>query len=220
MRKSSVLLGIISVTCAFSAVWSWQQLRLERQNVAELERRLAASPAAPVQHSTAPAPVIEQHTPATTLAPVGAAAAPADADTLREKEVRDHIRASQQRQREMMRDPAYRKTAVEQVRQQLAPTRADAIRVVGMTAEQADRVIELWVERNLRYAELVDGGKSPSEAAQAEMKRASDAEQAELRNAARRGEIRKVDLVPGERTGTRRSGPVSRAALHHFGAAS
>ena len=43
MRKSSILLGIISVACAFSAVWSWWQLRIERERVTQLERELAAT---------------------------------------------------------------------------------------------------------------------------------------------------------------------------------
>ena len=51
-----------------------------------------------------------------------------------------------------------------------------------MTPEQADRVVDLWVERNLRFTEM--GGSSlerPSEAMQTEMKRAGEAEQMELR---------------------------------------
>jgi hypothetical protein len=97
-------------------------------------------------------------------------------------EVREHLREMAQRQREMLRDPAYRQLQIEAGRRQFARTRADAIRVVGMTPEQADRVIDLWVERNLRYQEHSVGipGERLSDAAQAELDRASDAEQAKL----------------------------------------
>ena len=82
----------------------------------------------------------------------------------------------------MLRDPAYRKAQVEDWLRRLAQPHADAIRVVGMTPGQADRVIELWAERNLRFTELgADTGEAPSEAVQAELKRAADAEQAEVR---------------------------------------
>ena len=36
MRKSSALLVFISVACAISALWSFQQLRVERQQFADL----------------------------------------------------------------------------------------------------------------------------------------------------------------------------------------
>jgi len=181
MRRSSVLLVFVSMACALSAGWAWQQLRVERRHVAELELRLAARPATQLQRPHAPEPVVTHNVPVAPTPPAVAVAVEADEDAAREKEMRDHLRASQQHQREMMRDPAYRQSVLEEGRRQFARTRADAIRVVGMTAEQADRVIDLWVERNLRYSELVEWGKSPSEAARAEMQRAADAEQAALR---------------------------------------
>jgi hypothetical protein len=77
----------------------------------------------------------------------------------------------------------YRKVQIEQWRRRLAQPRADAVRVLGMTPEQADRVIELWAERNLYFVELgAATGQPPTEAVQAELKRAGEAEQAELRS--------------------------------------
>jgi hypothetical protein len=181
MRKSSVLLVFVSVACALSAAWSWWELRGARTQIANLEQRLAASSAPQIQPTSSP-PTEVRIVPAVPTASAPTVTAEIDPEEARQKEVRERLRAAQQYQREMLRDPAYRKTQVEEARRRFAHTRADAIRVVGMSPEQADRVIGLWVERNFRYTELVDWNKSPSEAAQAEMKRAGDAEQAELRD--------------------------------------
>jgi hypothetical protein len=125
---------------------------------------------------------------ATTATPEASTSAPATGTATstqspsQAKEVVDPVRAWQQREREMLRDPPYRKSQVDAWRRRLAQTRADAIRVAGMTPEQADRVIELWAERNLRFTELgATTGEPPSEAVQAELKRAGEAEQAEVR---------------------------------------
>jgi hypothetical protein len=186
MRKSSVLLGIICVVCTVSAIALWWQLRTERAHVATLEQRLAAltdRPVAPVAvaTSTSAQNAIASPVPASASRPAQSATS-STGRSKQQQEVFDLIRASAQHEREMMRDPAYRQAQMTVARRQFAHTRADALRVVGMTPEQADRVIDLWIERNFHYAELVDvPGEAPSEAAQAELKRAGDAEQAELR---------------------------------------
>ena len=43
----------------------------------------------------------------------------------------------------MMRDPAYRKSRMDDWRRRYAQTRADAIRRSGLTPEQADQLIDL-----------------------------------------------------------------------------
>jgi len=188
MRKSSVLLVMISVACAFSAVWSWWRLRLERAHVAQLEQQLASA-LAPV-NAARTTDNTSASQPGTTVtpapSPTASASAAATAATSQpppqSKEVVDHVRAWQQREREMLRDPAYRKSQVDAWRRRMAQTRADAIRVAGMTPEQADRVVELWAERNLRFIELgATTGEPPSEAVRAELKRTGEAEQAEVR---------------------------------------
>ena len=180
MRKSSVLLAAVGVLCAASAAWSWWQLRAERQRVATLEQQLASMPATP-QSAVLPVPAaLASSAPAP--APTAAPASPADPEAAREKEVRNMIRASQVREREMMKEPDYRKARVDEMRRRLAPLRADAIRVAGLTPEQADRLVELQVERTLHYWEVVqEPGQQPTQAEQAEMARFSENQQAELR---------------------------------------
>jgi hypothetical protein len=186
MRRPSFLLAAISLACSLLAAWSWLQLRTEREKVTTLEQRLAALEARAERSTIAPAPVLTQTTPAAVSAaatPGTPAAAVPSAETTQQEQTRELIRAAHRRQREMLRDPAYRQAQVEQGRRQFAQTRADAIRIVGMTPEQADRVIDLWVERNMRFMDLHDGMpvEKPSEAVQAQIRRAGEAEQAELR---------------------------------------
>jgi hypothetical protein len=184
MRLTTKVFASATLAMAVTSLWLWQS-RLEllaRVDALELRLKASGSGASP---ASAPSPNIAE--PAT-LKPTAKArevpipASPED-PAARELEVREHLRAEARRQREMLRDPAYRKANLDTARRRFAGTRADAIRVVGMTPEQADRVIDLWVERNMRYMELGEGmpGEPLSVAAQAELKRANDTEQTELR---------------------------------------
>jgi hypothetical protein len=94
------------------------------------------------------------------------------------------ISAWQSHERQMLRDPAYRAAKLAEYKLRLAQTRADAIRVVDMSADEADRVIALWAERNLRFFERHDFTRSaqPDSPELAERARADgEAEQAEVR---------------------------------------
>ncbi len=78
-------------------------------------------------------------------------------------------------------------------------TRADAIRVVGLTPEQADALIDLSIERNMKSIGIGrPTGEPPDEKAQAELKRLGEARRRAIARIARRGKVRKVELVPGE----------------------
>ena len=179
MRKSSVLLGFIALACAMSAAWSTWQLHAERARVAALEQQLDATRAviSPAPVSAEPVVAVATQPPAT----VAPASSPQDNDAAgmaraaREKEVREQMLAAQQREREMMRDPAYRKSRMDDWRRRYAQTRADAIRIMGLTPEEADRLIDLSIERNFAGV-LLTGlpGEPLNEQAQEEMKRLNE----------------------------------------------
>jgi hypothetical protein len=185
MRKSTALLGLLCVGCAALAAWTGWQLRTERDYAATLERQLAAQARNP---SALPSPV--EPAPQARVSPVQSpkpAAAPAvasaDPETARQEEVRQYLLAAQEREREMMRDPAYRKSRVDEFRRRASQTRADYIRVLGMTPEQADRVIGLSIERNFKVMELAGyRGEAPSQEAQAEIFRLDNAQNEEMRS--------------------------------------
>jgi hypothetical protein len=171
------------VALATLNLWTWRKFSQERATTAELRAALAEW-----QKSTSAAPARDRAEVArveVSAAPARPAeAAPFVATPPPGSESQKAMRAWQERERRMMRDPEYRNARLDAARQELSQTRADAIRVVGMTAEQADRVIDLWVDRNLWFAEHADmanSGRLNGEA-QAEMQRRSEAEQAEIRS--------------------------------------
>jgi hypothetical protein len=185
MRNSTLLLGALSVAGAAGTAWFGYSWRAESARVTELERELVAHAAA--RKIETPRPEVAASTqarePAAEATPAAAPAKHTVVTTAaaQRPEVNTYLQSWAQGEREMLKDPEYRQTQVAEWRRRFASTRADAIRVVGMTAEQADRVIDLWVERNMRFAELGGmTGQPLSEEAQAEVKRAGDAEQAEL----------------------------------------
>ena len=189
MKKLEVMFVLAAVAGLAGAVWSWQQLLVERERSADLQRRMSSlqaqlaqrAPAQPVQ----PAAVAEQpparqseesHPPGTTVVYLSAQEAKELADRRATAQL---LQKAAQHERLMMRDPAYRQNRRDDMRQRYAPLRADAIRV-GMTAQQADRVVEMELDRNMRFAEMEVTGQAPSASTMAEMKRANDAAQDEL----------------------------------------
>jgi hypothetical protein len=184
VRKSSIFLGVLSVTCALAAAASWWQLRAARERVAALEQELAGlqaraepKPGASVTMAS-PAPQVAAATvrdpdPKATTAPA--------AEQTQQEKTNELIRASQARERELMRDPAYRESRYADWRRRYAQTRADAIRVVGLPPELADRLVDLAIERNFAAMDLVGMGGPMSEEAQAAMKRLNEQHDAKLR---------------------------------------
>ena len=191
MRRPFILSCVAVAVLAALSLWLWRELTRQRDDDAALRAELAALqrsriPAPPADHAIA-VPEEIARVPATTDA---SAKAPAPAATARAADKpgnatgNDVIRAWQERERQMLRDPAYRDAQREAARQQFAQTRADAIRVVHMTPAEADRVIDLWIERNLWFTEHGDvtGQGRMNEEMRVEMQRRSDAERAEVRD--------------------------------------
>ena len=191
MRKPDLMLAVVAAIGLSSALWCWRQLQEERERVTSLQRQVTELQTQ-LDRAAAEVPATSTATPA---APVTAAtqtdvAKPKPVVELSEEEARElaqrremqaHMRAAAERERVLLRDPAYRQAQHDEMRRRYAPRRAEAIRV-GMTPEQADRVVDLEIERFTRYRELGGiSGQPPNEEMQAELKRAADAEQAELR---------------------------------------
>ncbi len=181
MRGINVALGVCAVAAALGVAWTARLLHAEREQRVALEQQLAELQSQiETARSKVPAPG-GQTTPVTpapapTPAPVPVASAQPRQDA------NELIRESQNRQRRMLQDPAYREAFLADLRRRYASTRRDAIRLVDMTPEQADRVIDLWIERNLRFMESgASYGEELDEDARNEMRRAADAEQQELR---------------------------------------
>ncbi|HEX5161104.1 MAG TPA: hypothetical protein VFV88_05250 [Steroidobacteraceae bacterium] len=184
LRKSSVLLGTLAIASALSAAHAWWQLHAERARVASLEQRLEAARTAPpptpaLTDAVVSGQVQQPSTPAIAAPETDAAAAQA----ARDKELRRQMREAALRERDMMRDPAYRESRQGEWRRRYAQTRADAVRVLGLTPAQADALVDLTIERNIAGMELIGLPGEPMSDETAEvMKRLREQHDARLRD--------------------------------------
>lgn len=180
MRRPFILSCVALIALAALDLWMWRKFTRERESATELRTALSdvqQTPALSIRADHAVVERVETSLPLAATAPTAAVqAAPA--------EKADPVRAWQERERQMLRDPQYRDAQRDAARRQFAQTYADAIRVVRMSPSQADRVIDLWIERNMWFTEHADlsGNGQMSDEARAEMQRRSDTEQAEVRD--------------------------------------
>jgi hypothetical protein len=190
MRKSEVLLTLAFIGSASASFWLWNELKTERARNAELDASIAAhradavavtEPAAPAQQATPlPLPV---------LAPVPVLT---EAATARPSNV---VQGTEQEwmayQRRLMQDPKYREAWRQQERLKYSPRRENLIRLLGLSPEQADAVIDVSVDRSLAWVEHPRGEESREQ-----MKTREDAEDREdqAKLGALLGESKRVQL--------------------------
>jgi hypothetical protein len=146
MRKSNLLLSSALLVSVASAAWFWQALRLERAHSADLAAQLEQA-VVERQSNVAAEPTGGSATavaagPAPAVAPVAAPATPAMVANGSERNWQNYQRA-------LMSDPKYREARRAQERLKFVPRRANLIRLLGFTPEQADAAIELDIDTEL-----------------------------------------------------------------------
>jgi hypothetical protein len=155
MRRTLYLLALLASCLAAASVYFWHELGRERTLNAELRARLDAAPAPVVAPVSAP---VESMAPplasaATTLPselPPAAAEPSATPRASRRSGDKDDW---QQRQRLALQDPRYRQAWREQSRLQYALRRDNIMRLLGLTQQQADAVVELQIDNELAMIE-------------------------------------------------------------------
>jgi hypothetical protein len=153
MRKSLFILSAALLSTSASSLWLWKELRVERVLNAELSARAQARESAPM---AAPEPVREPVAPAVPAPePASTPAAIQDSSTEATRQVQGRQEDWQAYQRRLMSDPKYREAWKAQQRLNYAPRRANLIRVVGLSAEQADAIIELTIDQESRWQERI-----------------------------------------------------------------
>jgi len=156
MNRLLATLAIALVTCVAASSWLWRELRAERDRadasqarVLELERMQAASmleipPVAPADSSSAPAsaavPVRKQET--------GVEPAPSDAGQ-KQSTPPDYFGYEAR----MLRNPKYREARRAHRQMQLASGHLDLAESLQISQEQADRLLDLLVDQELRFAD-------------------------------------------------------------------
>jgi hypothetical protein len=152
MRKSEVVLSVALLGSAAASVWLWGELRAERARSADLSARLDTATATPVaMPEPAVIPQAGQSVDTSPKALTPTSAEPVVTQSpMRVLGARHDERAYQ---RQLMRDPKYREAWRAQQRLTLTPRRANLIRLLGLSPDQADAVIDLSIERRIGWIE-------------------------------------------------------------------
>jgi hypothetical protein len=146
MRKSVVLLSIALLFSVAASAWLWNELKAEREHSAKLAsqlelngREIAETPQDGASTQAAPA------VPATSVSglPAPDSAALVTTANVKGGGSQDDWLAYQRR---LMTDPKYLEARRIQQRLRFAPRRANLVRLLGLTPEQADAAIDLDID--------------------------------------------------------------------------
>lgn len=139
-----VVSGVISTNL-------WRDLRTERQLAASLQAQLDAAaqlpmamPPTPVAQATPPAPASQAATAIPTNQP-----APAVAKSPPAMDSRSMMDDLQKQQRELMKDPEYRKARIAQMRTSLAGNNTGMAEELGLTQAEVDKMLDVLAEHDL-----------------------------------------------------------------------
>jgi hypothetical protein len=147
MRKSTVMLTVALIGSVAMSAWLWTELRAERARNAELSARENPPPTLVPVPVSATTPKPTTSLPATPTA--SATASPRVVQATQEDEVAY--------QRRMLQQPKYREAWRQQQRLNYAPRRENLIRLLGLSPEQADAVIDIDIDRELGWIENLPG---------------------------------------------------------------
>jgi hypothetical protein len=200
MGKPVIALVVATLTCGSASAYLWHELRDERAQtqrlearVVELEKAAQAGPVAVEQLSSgtvepapAPEPTAESKpTPSRNasvamIAPATSAtfalAGPNARNGRMDPEMRRRMQESFEQQRAMLKDPEYRELMRSQQKIGMKRMYGDMEVMLGLTKEEADRVVDVLAEQQLRAMEqrpvmMPMEGSQPDQAAIREQQR-------------------------------------------------
>ncbi len=146
MRKSVLALSIALLASSATAMWLWRELHAEQARNNELRTRIQveARRGEPLRNADVVSPAQQQ----------AQIAAPVSTSPVRTESPTPHVRGTQEEwdayQRRLMKNPKYREARRAERRVQLSDRRDDAIRLLGFTPDEADAVIEHWLDQEMR----------------------------------------------------------------------
>ena len=146
MRTLNILGALAFVLCSALSVWLWHRVREERALNAQLVAQMSSMSVSPA-NTDLPEAAMRTSTP-----PEAAAAdaiPPALEDPSRSE--RDDTEDLYADERRRLRDPKYRGLWRERERLNLAFKRDNFIRLLGLTAAQANAVIDLAIDRQMAW---------------------------------------------------------------------
>jgi hypothetical protein len=149
VRRLFWTFAILSTVSTVATVWLWIELRDERHRNLTLEAKVMAFGAARTTAASEKRSNLAAAAPASIAANPAAAAESSTSPRAPAGSVNDEIA----RERELLSDLKYRDARREQLRVLYALRRSNLIRVVGLTPEQADSVLDLQIDRELNWIE-------------------------------------------------------------------
>ncbi len=181
MRRTTVVLGLLVCGLLAACVWLWRELDEERALTSTLRARLdTVQKLATARTAVETAPALAATLPA--AAPATSPASPATGVTAPVPSPQ-HVTGTQEEwnayRRRMMNDPRYREAQREQNRLSLALRRANLIRLLGLTPEQADAVIDLQIDHEWQREEFMTDVANEEQRQQRQQR--AEAQDAELR---------------------------------------
>jgi hypothetical protein len=199
MSKSVIVLVVATLACGSASAYLWRELRAEREEteallarVAELEKAPLSSPAVvkprPVEIAPAPvAPPEPENKPHSSAKPgLAAVANPAPSATIAfagpnirngrmDPEMQRRMQENFERQRAMLQDPEYRQLMRDQQKIGMRRMYGDMETMLGLSKEEADRVMDVLAEQQVRSMEqrpfFAMDGTQPDQAAIREQQR-------------------------------------------------
>jgi hypothetical protein len=160
MRKTEMVLTLGLLGSAAMSLWLWSELRAERSRNAELIALASSVPRTDLVPGAAATQELLPPTPSP-------ASAKTDIETAATPMV--HVQQSADEdpvayQRRMMKQPGYREAWRQQQRLNYAPRHENLIRLLGLTPEQADAVIDIDLYRQIAWFEKTPEGPEAQEA--------------------------------------------------------
>jgi hypothetical protein len=150
MRNLFWVFAALAVVFGLASANLWRNLRAERSLAASLQTQLDEAGRAAVPILSTPSPATSPTTVSSGAASVAAnqPAAPA-AKNPQAANVPDPLVDFQKQQREMMKDPEYRKARLAQIRVSVAGNNRTLAEDLGLSPAEADKLLDLLAEQEL-----------------------------------------------------------------------
>jgi hypothetical protein len=146
MKKLLLGCAVLALVASVMSVMLWRDLHTERELNAAMQARLSEAEARMAQPMASPPPTARA--PATAAA-ITARPEPAATEARPAPSPQPSIRTSGINERDMLKDPEYRKARLVQIRLQMPERYPGLAEELGLSPEQADRLFDLLAEHQL-----------------------------------------------------------------------
>jgi hypothetical protein len=187
MRMLAPVCAGIAVISGIVSIMLWRDLRSDRQLIEDLRAQLTEAKAALNERPAPPAIVAAASVPSANPAIPGDPPPAQPAKISRQQAAAAFVADAAKRQEALLKDSEYRKARIEQARINLKRRYNGLAAELGISEEQADAIINLLAESQIRMEEeaasRLASGTTPDAAAMAEMARIQQAEQQKQKEA-------------------------------------